>query len=377
MRVLLAAGVVSATRLRATNNLAADDSAGYMHATQYFGEISVGQPAQSFKVVFDTGSGTLLVPSSKCEDPSCKSHHLYNASHSKSGIMIGFSDEPTKAIQDDDDRDVKTLQFVGGTASGELMRDNVCVGAFCALTDFVSMTEQSQDPFSQMKWDGVLGLGFEAASETKEFNFMRQLSASKTLAEDMFSVYLGKHLDDPSEIVFGGYKKEHFEGEIQWVSLNNEGRWQFKLDDFLVGDIGTGLCDPLNGCNAVVDTGSSLLMAPVGILTHLTKRLDVDEKCAKMDSYTTLGFKINGKKYTMEPQDYLDKTKDDCWMALTASTSMEGGPVVVLGYPWLRSVFTVFDHANRRLGFAKPRATPQASKDGKGMVTLPLTGLRS
>lgn len=59
-----------------------------LHATQYYGKVSVGSPAQEFLVIFDSGSGQLLVPSEKCEDDACEHHKTYNASASTTGMQV-------------------------------------------------------------------------------------------------------------------------------------------------------------------------------------------------------------------------------------------------------------------------------------------------
>ena len=59
----------------------------------YFGTISVGsnsngEVAQEFSVVFDTGSGHIVLPSETCDSQACHTHRRYDISSSNSAQAI-------------------------------------------------------------------------------------------------------------------------------------------------------------------------------------------------------------------------------------------------------------------------------------------------
>ena len=62
----------------------------------------MGTPAQTFLVVFDTGSGNLLIPSTDCEDESCKLHKRYVPANSTSAREIGFANTDGPVGKDGD-----------------------------------------------------------------------------------------------------------------------------------------------------------------------------------------------------------------------------------------------------------------------------------
>ena len=81
--------------------------------TQYAGVVSIGNPDNQFKVIFDTGSANLWMDSSRCQDQGCKDHKQYNSRDSKTFQKVGYSLD---------------VMFGTGELSGEVNSDTVWVG---------------------------------------------------------------------------------------------------------------------------------------------------------------------------------------------------------------------------------------------------------
>lgn len=322
-------------------------------ATQYYGVVQVGTPPQDFRVVFDTASGQLVIPSAKCDDTACVSHHRFASENSTSAVQIGWADDPTKPMASGDDRDTKSLTLVSSDVSGEFVRDKVCVGQACGVADFVSLLEESDEPFGDLAFDGVMGLS-PTSPDAKEFNLLQALLAKRK--QPVFGLYLAatfKGLSAGGELIMGGFRKERMIGELVWAPVSAAGTWQINVDDITMNGEPMHLCAK-GGCNAGVDTGSSLVMLPGNMLSSIMRKLDTGDDCSKIDKANppTLGFMVNGHKMEMQMSDFLENTDDGCDLLLATATGSGKGPNIVLGYPFLRRFYTVFDHGQSRIGFA-------------------------
>eukprot|EP00439_Symbiodinium_sp_Y106_P035570 s2248_g4.t1 len=66
------------------------DAAGIMNLQRRGGET----PPQEFEVVFDTGSGNLIIPSTACGSDACRMHRRFNSTASRTAVDVAFAENP-------------------------------------------------------------------------------------------------------------------------------------------------------------------------------------------------------------------------------------------------------------------------------------------
>lgn len=323
----------------------------HSHLSQYYGQLSIGSPPQPFEVVFDTGSGNLLVPSKECHDAACTSHRRYDAALSATSTQIGFADRPTEPLTDGR-RELITIYFGTGQMTGRYVRDNVCLNdAHCAKGTFIAAVEESDDPFMLAPFDGILGLALPQMAEAPAFSMFDNFIQAGAV-EPLFSVFFG-YAGEQSEITFGEYHTSRMVDDLSWASVTEPGYWQVRMDDIMLNDKPTGLCTGDRRCQVAVDTGTSLLAGPTSIIDELVKRLRVVADCSNLSELPDLGLIVGTHTLHLKSAEYVAHNNGVCVLGLMAiDIPPPRGPLFIFGDPFLKKYYTVYDRKNMRMGFA-------------------------
>lgn len=239
--------------------------------TSYSGVVHMGVPAQEFRVVFDTGSGHIVLPAIECQSESCLHHRRFNMTASTTA----------KAINMDGSRvapgatcDQVTIGFGTGEIKGEFVADNFCLGPAnhdadegvktCVDAFTVVAVEMSTQPFKTFGFDGILGLGLSSLAVTSDFSFFHQLSRSKKMRSDHFGIFLTEGENgEESEIAIGGHNEARLLEALKWspVPMAELGYWQVQIRAFRVDGVTLDVCQD-GTCRGVVDSGTSHLGIP-------------------------------------------------------------------------------------------------------------------
>jgi hypothetical protein len=311
-----------------------------IHKTAYWGTITMGTPPQEFKVIFDTGSGNLILPSKDCNMAGCNPHKKYSPSDSSTA----------KTVTNEQGEGSTQISFGTGNIQGNYIEDQFCVGgSLCSKVRFIAATDESTEPFEEVPFDGIMGMGFNDLSMGKGFNIPDDLNDSGQLPQGQFSFYLTD--DSTSEITFGGYKPDSLASDIVWAPVTIQSYWQVKVEDITFNNKPTGLCD--GSCQVAVDTGTSMLAGPSDLVDKLSEKIGASSDCTNFAALPKLGFKVGNKVLNLDPDDYMDKGHGSCDFSLMAlDVPPPKGPLFIFGDPLLRRFVTIYDKNGPKVGFA-------------------------
>jgi len=313
-----------------------------VHKTAYWGQISLGSPPQEFKVIFDTGSGNLILPAVACVDQGCEPHRKYDPGASSTG----------SPIENEHGETASEVTFGTGEVAGDFYKDRLCLGEELCINDarFIAANRMSPSPFHDIPFDGIMGLAFLDLSMGKGFNIVDDLTQQASAAgAGQFSFFVSD--GDDSEVTFGGYRPERLASDIVWAPVKVESWWQVGIDDIAFNNKPQNLC---NGqCQVAVDTGTSMLAGPTELVDKLSSMVNAKEDCSNFEQLPNIGFQIGGAVLNLRPDDYMDKSSSGCSFSLMAlDVPPPKGPVFIFGDPFLRRFVTIYDRTKPAVGFA-------------------------
>uniref|UniRef100_A0A8C9CFQ7 Peptidase A1 domain-containing protein n=1 Tax=Phocoena sinus TaxID=42100 RepID=A0A8C9CFQ7_PHOSS len=308
--------------------------------SQYFGNIYIGTPSQEFTVVFDTGSSDLWVPSVYCKSDACQNHHRFDPSMSSTFQNMG------KPL---------SIQYGTGSMQGFLGYDTVTVSNIVDHQQTVGLsTQEPGDVFTYSEFDGILGLAYPSLASEYSVPVFDNMMNRHLVAQDLFSVYLDRNGQE-SMLTLGAIDPSYYTGSLHWIPVTLQKYWQFTVDSVTIGGVVVA-CD--GGCQAILDTGTSMLVGPssdilniqmaIGATQNRYGELDID--CGSLSSMPTVVFEINSRMYPLTPSAYTNQDQGFCTSGFQGENNSQQW---ILGDVFIREYYSVFDRANNRVGLAK------------------------
>jgi len=326
---------------------------------QYYGPITVGTPPQQFKVLFDTGSSNLWVPSSKCTNCN-RNRPKYD--HTKSSTYT-----PNGTAFD--------IQYVSGTVKGFLSEDVVSVAGLNAKNiTFAEVTAEPGIALQKAKFGGVFGMAYQSIAVDNVTPTFNDLINQGLLAEPAFGFWLAavpSPFGHGGEITFGGVDDSRYTGQLFEVPLKAQKWWEIQIDATFMGPTSGG------AIAGVVDSGTSLLALPKDLAKEFNSQIGctpnplapeecIYETCPDYSTLPDMNIQINGRNFTLTGKEYVLEIK-----TLFASACVSGimgldlpppnPPLIILGDVFMRVYYTKFDFGNNAVWFA-PSVQPASDK---------------
>lgn len=323
---------------------------------QYVGTFTVG--GQELPVIYDTGAFGIVVLSDLCHD--CRvDGPIYSSSKSltfKKGQNVdGQHRYETGMVESKSGEETVN---VGNTTSP-------IVGSKVLFWQVFHHDVGHWDRHS--KFSGVIGLRLLAPSHG---------SFAPALLDDVGVTAFSICLESSSGTSPGWFsmgpsvEQVREDPAFKHVPVISDVHWGVQMRSVNAGEELLDVCRP--SCTAVIDSGASQIGAPKEAIDALTPVFNrIDPECKNLESLPDISFDLGAERFVIPPSIYVVKMeKEENGQAKCSPNFVEfnmqsksHGPIWILGIPFLRQYYTVFQHNPKYLHFAhaKPNCQPDHS----------------
>ncbi|CAO0801695.1 unnamed protein product [Mucor circinelloides] len=392
---------------RANNDISLYNANG----KEYLIEIGIGSPPQFFNVTLDTGSADFWVPAQTCPTSMCP-HARFN--HQKSTSFKPLSQQLDISYGVGSAKGTYATETLTlGSADGVAL-SNFTVG-LVSNTNNILMASQAEDGDSAPS-NGIFGLGYPNLSMKtgeKPGHFVMGLYQAKTISEPIFSIFLNSQsaYGNTGEMLMGGIDSSKFTGQMQYAPVISYDVSTYVISPNLGANITSKEANsqeshlywavPGQGVETssgykhnsktlqgfIMDTGTTLTYVPPSVAKSIVMSVTQNAKTTQLDAINgvyrvscstakqtgSVSFLISTSPATTStspisvqvPISDLVIPLDDARTAATSKSCMFGiapspvgldltsGETWILGESTLRSLYTVYDLKENRVGFAK------------------------
>ncbi|XXH03078.1 hypothetical protein Hte_009468 [Hypoxylon texense] len=312
---------------------------------EYLTPVSIGTPAQTLNLDFDTGSADLWVFSTELSSKYQSGHSVYSPSKSSTSKKLsGY----TWDISYGD----------GSGASGDVYTDVVNIGGVSFASQAVEAASTISTEFTEdTNNDGLVGLAFSSintVSPKSQKTFFDNVKSS--LTSPIFAANLNHGAAGSYDFGFADSSK--YTGSITYTSVStSQGFWQFTAAGYKVGT--TSYSTKVSG---IADTGTTLLLLPDAVVKNYYGKVSGAQNSNAYGGYVfpcsaslpTFTYVVGPASFVI-PAAYLNYApvtdgSSTCYGGLQSSA---GIGINIYGDIALKAAYVVFNGASTpQLGFA-------------------------
>lgn len=357
------------------------------NGAEFYAVIGVGTPPQHFYVQVDTGSALFAVPAAGCT--TCAGHAADRYKRNNSSTAHGYSCADVfhctamRCYGDTFECGFHSQYQDTSYINGVLLKEKLTFGNRTFDGMFGAIYEAAGTFSATYQVDGILGLSYfsDLSCLPSCVPPLWDSMVSAFNLPDVFALDLPAPNKGVAKLTLGGTGRARPD-DVHWTPIMQESYYVVDLKEVDVAGVPIKY-DPADMGQVIVDSGTTLLVLPrnifealkegflsgkctvIGICEHSRRGDNIFNTCFDRTTFTQLTnnltlypnitFKFPGVQVDLMPHQYLRIQLRSSYCVELAIAPIDN-TLTILGDTFMRDRVTIFDRANKRVGFTNARA---------------------